>query len=85
MTSSTSVPSARRTTCRGAVPGSAVLPDARLSGEGSDDMITWKGFRQEENSFKTYAEWIVLSPLTLGQRTSIRIGAVSGRQSMPCA
>ena len=39
LTSSTSVPSARRTTWRGAVPGSAVLPEATLSGEGLDDMM----------------------------------------------
>ena len=39
VTSSTSVPSARWTTWRGADPGSAVLPDARLSGEGFDDMM----------------------------------------------
>ena len=41
LTSSTSVPSARRTSWRGAVPGSAVLPDATLSGEGLDDMMDW--------------------------------------------
>ena len=39
VTSSTSVPSARWTTWRGATPGSAVLPDATLSGEGLDDMM----------------------------------------------
>ncbi len=38
VTSSTSVPSGRRTTWRGAAPGSAVLPDATLSGEGLDGM-----------------------------------------------
>ena len=39
VTSSTSVPSARWITWRGATPGSAVLPDAMLSGEGLDDMV----------------------------------------------
>ena len=39
VTSSTSVPSARWTIWRGATPGSAGLPDAKLSGVGWDDMM----------------------------------------------
>lgn len=39
VTSSTSVPSARWTTWRGATPGAAVFPDAMFSGVGSDDMV----------------------------------------------
>ena len=46
VTSSTSVPSARWTTWRGATPGSAALPDAMLSGVGSDDMIAARDVRR---------------------------------------
>ena len=46
VTSSTSVPSARWTTWRGATPGSAVLPDAKLSAVGSDDMMAASNVRQ---------------------------------------
>ena len=51
VTSSTSVPSALLITWRGATPGSAVLPDAMLSGERLEDMLLSTEFQTKEVSF----------------------------------
>ena len=72
VTSSTSVPSARWTTWRGATLGCAVLPGAMLPDVGSDDMMAARTSGEEQCSLKLE---IFLGPFRLGQNTSTCIGA----------